>query len=177
MEEYIKNLRIKDPNKLLEVLNIKDIPDIAKIIKACGIKIKAIDSYKAKRKLETYGLDSIMGVIHISNNLLKKEKVIFINDELPANTQRFIAAYLFSGYQLNGNDDKEYWNGVWFESRYDREIYKYTLDLLIPDKIFNDDLEQIKSNNVLAKRYNVSEVLIEEKIKIKARKERNLKVL
>ena len=55
---------------------------------------------------------------------------------------------------------------IYNESIYDEEVYNYTLDLLMPDQHFKNLLDQSKENmKLLTDEYNLSRVMIEEKIK------------
>lgn len=159
--ENIKNLRVNDSNKLLEILKINDIPDIIELINSCGFKVLIADyQNNLDSKFESVGANIMCGIIVENNN-----KKICYSQTLVPTTVRFVTAYLFSSYQLNCQKEDEYFEVLFDESIYDEKVYDYTLSLLMPDNIFKNEYEQIQDTLVLAKRYNVSEYLINQKIK------------
>lgn len=157
--ETVKNLRISDPDKLLETFNIKSVPDIVKLAKY----------YEFKVLLLGYELDNVSSNVKgfICINDKKKfmnKRVIAVRDDLSYSSKRFISAYLFSLYQLRGNDCL-FCETIYDESMFDEDVYNYTLDLLLPDFLFNDIYENIEDKSLLRDVFKVSDVVIEEKIK------------
>lgn len=159
--EQIKNLRITDPNKLLEELKIFGIPDVVKMVKSCGFEVVCADYQSIiNSKLEKSGANIMCGII-----VEKKKKKIYYSESLVPTTRKFVTAYLFSSYQLNCVKDEEYFEVLFDESIYNDKVYDYTLSLLMPDNIFKYEYEQNKNTSILAQRYNVSEHLVNQKIK------------
>jgi len=157
----------KDPNELLKELEITDVPDITRISKKYGINIKIgnVTDSVIDTKLER-AIGNIKGIIVINDTKLINKRSIMIDSQYTPTTKRFIAAYLFSSYQINGEKGKEFMDIIYDESIYDKTVYDYTLDLLMPDYLFDKEM-QITDKNLLAKKYNVSEFLIEKKLEKK----------
>ena len=159
----MKNLRIGNPEELLKFNGVKEIPGIVSLAKKYDIEIIIGDvtNQVLDNKLER-SMGNIRGVILIDD----KTRKIAINDECTPTTRRFIAAYLFSSYQLKSEEDKEFVDIVYDESIYDEKVYDYTLGLLIPDHLFDNEL-QLEDKKLLSKIYKVSEFLIEKKLEKK----------
>ena len=159
--DNIKNLRVNDPNKLLEILKINAIPDIIELINSCGFEVVIADYQSILDiKDERAGANIMCGIIVENDN-----KKICYSETLVPTTVRFITAYLFSSYQLNCEKDDDYFEVLFDESIYDEKVYNYALGLLMPDKIFKNEYQKIQDISLLAEKYNVSEYLINQKIK------------
>ena len=155
----IKNLNIVKPKELLEIHNIVGIPDIVTLIRRCDLTVMSfvpdVDTDKEIRKT-----GNIQGYIHIDYS----SKIIGFNQKLLPTVARFVVGYLFSYYQLYLTEKSEYLNFLYQESIYDRKAYNYTLDLFMPDDIFDSEIiNSYKDIEKLAKKYNVSEFLITKK--------------
>ena len=158
MESGIKNLVISDPKELLENLNVYGVPDITKVVKDCGFNLYL-------SKIKPVNMRGFVSVDDYSD----KEKLIVLRNSLTFTTQRFLIAYLFSSYQLNSESNGKYISILYDETIYDKKVYNYALDLLMPDFIFDDDYKKYDLS-FLAQKYNVSEFLIDEKVKRKEKK-------
>lgn len=156
-----------------------------------NIKILTSDNVLEKAKLNKEGIKNIFDflkeynfdIILFSGKQLSKESIvsstniqgyIVVNDEkreigvyykLPYNTKKFLAMYMFSSFVLNGNDEM-FADIIYNESIYDKNVYDYASDLLIPDehleKLLDGENTDIK---MLEDVYKVSKIVIEEKIK------------
>lgn len=130
------------------------IKDVVSYVKEYGFNVGV---FSTKEDSE----NTIQGYIAVSND--KREIGVFRG--IPYRTQKFLVIYLFSSYILNGNDEL-FADIVYNESIYDEEVYNFTLDLLMPDQHFRKLLDQSKENmKLLTDEYNLSRVMIEEKIK------------
>lgn len=170
--DNIKNLRITDPNQLLKEFNIEGVPDIAVLIKRCGLTLQSYKPYLST-DTEIRKIGDVQGYIKIDNS----NQNIVVNDDLLLIIRKFVAAYLLSYYQLYINGESEYSYNLYQESIYDKKAYHYTLGLLMPDNIFNQEtVKSYKDIESLAKKYKVSEFLIREKLE-KQQKRKNLTLI
>jgi len=155
----VKNLRIGDVDKLLETFNIKSVPDVVKLAKEYDFKVITMGY-----EMENTGVN-VKGYIWINDKeLFKSKRVIAVRDDLSYSSKRFISAYLFSLYQLKGNDDN-FVEVIYDESMFDEDVYNYTLDLLLPNFIFNNMYKNIQDRALLKEVFKVSDIVIGEKLK------------
>jgi len=115
-------------------------------------------------EMENTGVN-VKGYIWINDKeLFKSKRVIAVRDDLSYSSKRFISAYLFSLYQLKGNDDN-FVEVIYDESMFDEDVYNYTLDLLLPNFIFNNMYKNIQDRALLKEVFKVSDIVIGEKLK------------
>ncbi len=156
----IKNLKIVKPKELLEIHNVVGVPDVVKLIRRCGLTVMGFVPETVTDK-EIRKVGNIQGYISIDHS----SKIILFNYNLLPTARRFVVGYLFSYYQLYLTEKSEYYSFLYQESIYDRKAYNYTLDLLMPDDIFDSKIvNSNKDIEKLAKKYDVSEFLIHQKI-------------
>lgn len=148
----MKSLKIYNPNLLLEQLNISKVPNIGKIIRDSGIKVMSVSS----RIMENY-----RALIFFDSD----DNNIYVNKNLSKEAKRFIATYMYSYIQLyySSKDDKPFHKSLCEEEIFDKKAYQYALRLLMPEKIFERDVEQGLNNRKLARKYKVSMFLANER--------------
>lgn len=147
----IRNLKIGNPQELLKIHNLEGIPDISALISKCNIDLTTFEPSLTK------GLENVQGCICVDDS----HKTIMINRNTSPIIIRFIAGYLLSYDQLHEVKDSYV---LYQESIYDKKVYDFTLDLLMPDSIFDKEkVESYSDVKKLAKKYKVSEFLITEK--------------
>lgn len=160
------NLKIYDPNLLLEQVNINKVPNINKIIKNSGIRVTSIPSIIMKNYRALVFIDS-------------KGWDIYINRSLPKKVKKFIAAYMYSYVQLyyNREDVGEFSHPLPLseEENFDKKAYRYALRLLMPENIFKSDVEKGLDNKKLAKKYKVSMFLAKERRELMERDKQKAK--
>lgn len=148
----MKSLKIYNPNLLLEQLNINKVPNIGKIIRDSGIKVTAVSSRIMKNYRALIFFDSPDNNIYVNQNLSKEAR-------------RFVATYMYSYVQLyyDSENDRLFNKPLFEEENFDKRAYQYALRLLMPEKIFERDVEQGLDNRKLARKYKVSMFLASER--------------
>lgn len=160
----IRNLRISNPDNLLKMCGVSGvIPDMIKLSSIFDISVFDGD---IRDSLVQYS----KGIIGIYDSM----RVIVINRNTTYTTRRFMIAYLFADYQLNSIPARDYFNIVYDESIYDKRVYCYALNLLMPGYLFDNDIYMNNYEDIqkLANKYGVSEYLIceREKLRLKQKK-------
>lgn len=143
----------------LDGSNARNVPDIFQITKDSGFSVVVFQSDDDEKSTDVKS--NLQGYVVVKD----RKKTIGVNVDLSFKAKRFMIMYMFSSYMLNGNNE-DYADAVYTETIYDRDIYDYALSLLIPNKCF-ETLLKISDNNMdmLGKIYNVSDIVLEEKIK------------
>ena len=164
-EESMKEL--KDPMKYVE--NIESVPNIAQIIRKCGVEVHNADFAKAS---STHGVIALY-IIENKYNEISKSFHMYIQEGMTLSFQRFLTAYLFCHMRLYG--DLEPTKILWPETIYDEKAYCEAIDLLIPDHLLERDLEQAWDVELLSQKYSVSQqVVIAKKDRLKKDKVKKL---
>jgi len=135
------------------IKNNEGIKDVVNFVKEYNLNVVMFSYLKTD--------NNIQGYVAIN----KERRDIGVYYHLPYSTKKFLVIYLLSSYILNGNDEL-FADIVYNESIYDKEVYDFTLDLLMPDKHFKEILDTSNGDVLhLTDIYNLSKVMIEEKIK------------
>lgn len=161
----MNNLKIYNPNSLLEQVNINEVPKIGKIIKGSGIRVISFSSNRMKKHRALVYINSPTNGIVINRNLSKEAK-------------RFIVTYMYSYVQLyyNSEDVGIFHKLLFEEENFDKKTYNYTLRLLMPEKIFESDVKKGLDNEELAKKYKVSGFIADERRKLMERDKKKAKL-
>lgn len=162
MGNSIRNLKIGNPEEFIKLCqeNENGINDVVSFVKSYDFDV-ILFSDKNQDKERIRITNNIQGYVAINDD--KREIGVYYG--LSYKTQKFIIIYLFSSYVLNGNDEM-FADIIYNESIYDRNVYEYTLDLLLPDEHFYRMLDKSAEDiQRLSEIYMVSTVVIDEKMK------------
>ncbi len=162
----IRNLRVHNPDKLLEIMDVSDVLDMTKFVKKFGFTV--IRSRIVDDCCLAGGRSNINAYVSVEKNAdLEDVREIYVFERNCFEFSRFLIAYMFADYQLHYDEnDLSFVSGVFEESIYDRETYRYALDILLPNVLFEREKMDFNFPNFsyLVNKYRVSEYLLKQKI-------------
>lgn len=128
-------------NKILEKHRKSECPDIVLLAKSLGFTVRLVD------------------LNHSLFRSIMNNKEILINLDVAVSSRKFLVAYHLSEFILKGEEISI----IYMDALYDKEIYEYAVDLLIPNK-------KLKCIDIESEKYNVSPSIILNKINRKNRR-------
>lgn len=137
------------------------IPSLEKILKKEGIK-----AYLFPRKKT-----NIKGLTLISSN----KTTIYVRKRMAENSRRFMVRYMYCYHKLYTKEETTY-HIFYDESIYDKKAYNETLKLLVPINMLKGDMEKGISMKELSEKYQVSQNILLERIKLDNRQKAKSKL-
>jgi len=137
------------------------IPSLEKILKKEDIK-----AYLFPRKKT-----NIKGLTLISSD----KTTIYVRKRMTENSRRFMVGYMYCYHKLYTTEETT--NHIFYdESIYDKKAYNETLKLLVPINMLKSDVKKGTSMEELSKKYQVSQNILLERIKLDNRQKAKSKL-
>lgn len=160
----VRNLRMSNPDKLLETMKVSRVLHITKFVGEFGFVVMN-GVVPNCRSMKHMGVLNAAVSVSKNSSSMKESREITITKGNNYQFSRFLIAYMFADYQLHYDEnDLPFVSGIFEESIYDKETYHYALDILLPNVLFKDENMDFSNRSYLANKYQVSEYLLWQKI-------------
>lgn len=137
------------------------IPSLERILKKEDIK-----AYLFPRKNT-----NVRGLTLISSD----KTTIYVRKRMSENSRRFMVGYMYCYHKLYTTEEITH-HIFYDESIYDKKAYNETLKLLVPINMLKSDMEKGISMKELSKKYQVSQNVLLERIKLDNRQKAKAKL-